>query len=252
MRAVTAIWVSALLTAGLSAVPHGCRAQGGPPMVTDDPDTPGDGHWENNIATIATRTGGRWDLNAPDADLNYGWGDNVQLNADIPWTLVHKDGGGWDAGPGSVQLGIKWRFLDLQQLGYTMSTYPKFTSAWVESSRRRGVADAGHEFFLPLEAATKIAGFRLDAEIGRAFDVGSANQWQLGAIGAHSCGASIECMLELRETLSGSERQTLVNLGAHWQLGASLALLAAVGREFGTASAEQQRALVYLGIQMTR
>ena len=29
------------------------RAQGGPPLVTDDPDTPGDGHWEINLAAIA-------------------------------------------------------------------------------------------------------------------------------------------------------------------------------------------------------
>jgi hypothetical protein len=44
-------------------------------MLTDDPDTPGDGHWENNLAIIATHTSGRWVLAAPDADLNYGWGE---------------------------------------------------------------------------------------------------------------------------------------------------------------------------------
>jgi len=41
------------------------RAQGGPPMVTDDPDTPGDGHWEINLAAIGAHTPGRFDLAAP-------------------------------------------------------------------------------------------------------------------------------------------------------------------------------------------
>jgi hypothetical protein len=27
-------------------------AQGGPPMITDDPGTPGNGKWENNFAII--------------------------------------------------------------------------------------------------------------------------------------------------------------------------------------------------------
>jgi len=40
---VTALWLSA----AVSGVSH---AEGGPPMITDDPGTPGDGNWEINIA----------------------------------------------------------------------------------------------------------------------------------------------------------------------------------------------------------
>ena len=32
-------------------------AQGGPPLITDDPGTPGDGHWEINIAEQSETTG---------------------------------------------------------------------------------------------------------------------------------------------------------------------------------------------------
>jgi hypothetical protein len=74
LRAIVVVAASALMTAGLACVPGVSRAQGGPPLVTDDPDTPGGGHWENNLAAMATRTSGRWTLAAPDADLNYGWG----------------------------------------------------------------------------------------------------------------------------------------------------------------------------------
>ena len=252
MRAVTRSWVFALAAAALAGLPHAARSQGGPPMVTDDPDTPGDGHWENNLAIIATRSGGRWSLAVPDADLNYGWGERVQLNADLPLAIVQQPGGGWAAGPGSQQLAVKWRFADRQDLGYTLSTYPRFTSEWIASARRRGLALGSHEYFLPLEAATQIGDYGLDGEIGRDFAVGAASQWQLGAILAHACAGGVQCMFELRETLGGHEAQTLLNVGAHWKLNESLALIGAAGREFGRRSPDQQLALLYLGVQIVR
>jgi hypothetical protein len=231
-------------------MPDMLLAQGGPPLVTDDPDTPGDGRWEINLATIATHSTGRWSLAAPDADLNYGWGDHVQLTADIPWAVVHEDGAGWNAGLASAQLGLKWRFLERQDQDFKLSTFPKFTSAWVQSSSRRGIADPGHDFLLPVEAATKLGAFGLDVEVARDFVVGAASQWQFGAIAEHSCGGAIECMLEVRETFAGHDGQTLINLGVHWKLSESLAFIGAAGRQYGTASAAQQQALVYLGIQL--
>jgi hypothetical protein len=32
--------------------PAAAWAQGGPPLMTDDPDTPGPGYWEINVATL--------------------------------------------------------------------------------------------------------------------------------------------------------------------------------------------------------
>jgi hypothetical protein len=243
---------SALMMATMACVPGVSWAQGGPPLVTDDPDTPGDGHWENNLAAIVTRTSGLWTLATPDADLNYGWGETIQLNADIPVSVVQDAHGGWDAGLGAVQLAVKWRFLDRQDLGYTLSTYPRFSSAWIASSTRRGLADAGQVYFLPLEAATKLGAFGLDAEVGRNFGVGAASDWQLGAVVAHRCGATLQCMFELHESLGNHDQQTLLNLGAHWQLSDSLALIGAAGRQFGQASLDRQLALLYLGVQITR
>src|SRR5438445_482716 len=54
MRFTKTIAACAIAAAMLPAL-----AQGGPPMVTDDPETPGDGHWEINIGAIATRTVGK-------------------------------------------------------------------------------------------------------------------------------------------------------------------------------------------------
>ena len=54
-------------------------AQGGPPMITDDPGTPGNGHWENNLAIAFEHRPNEWSIDAPAIDLNYGWGDHIQL-----------------------------------------------------------------------------------------------------------------------------------------------------------------------------
>jgi len=49
-RARAAWRIALLLLLMASACAH---AQGGPPMLTDDPGTPGDGKWEVNIAVLA-------------------------------------------------------------------------------------------------------------------------------------------------------------------------------------------------------
>jgi hypothetical protein len=252
LRLIAIAFISVLLLGALALEPRTAQAQGGPPLVTDDPDTPGNGHWENNLATIASRSGGRWSLEAPDADLNYGWGPNIQLNADIPLAAAQVAGGGWDVGLGTVALAVKWRFLEDPDQGYAVSTYPRYSSAWVASSWQRGLAAAGHAIFLPLEAATKLSAFGLDAEIGRNFVSGGPGDWQLGGVVAHDCSTALQCLFEVHETLSGHSAQTLLNLGAHWQLRPSLALIGAAGREFGRAGPDQQVVLLYLGIQIVR
>src|SRR2546425_12967779 len=86
-------------------------AQGGPPLVTDDPETPGNGHWEINLAATGAHTSGQWDIAAPDVDINYGWGEHVQLKLDVPWLFVHETDQPWKSGLGAPDLGVKWRFV---------------------------------------------------------------------------------------------------------------------------------------------
>ncbi|MFT3792165.1 MAG: hypothetical protein QM741_14065 [Rudaea sp.] len=48
----------------LFAIAKLAAAQGGPPLVTDDPGTPGNGKWEINLASIGSKTFRRWDIEA--------------------------------------------------------------------------------------------------------------------------------------------------------------------------------------------
>ena len=61
-----------LLAAALFVASGPARAQGGPPLVTDDPGTPGAGKWEVNVAFTMDRTSDSGLYGAPLVDMNYG------------------------------------------------------------------------------------------------------------------------------------------------------------------------------------
>ena len=224
-------------------------AQGGP-LVTDDPGTPGDGHWEINLAAIGSRTRPQAQLSLPDADINYGWGERIQLKIDTPWLLAHPAGEGFKTGLGATDLGVKWRFLGDEDQGLSMSTYPQFSDAFIASTPRRGLSEAGRQFFMPLEAAYHFGdGFALDGEVGRNVVQFGPDQWVAGVIASQDCGAGLECLVEVRERHGGGQA-VLLNLGARKKLSDSLLLLGAAGREAGPRDDSRLSLLVYLGAQL--
>ena len=131
------------------------RAQGGPPMVTDDPDTPGDGHWEINLAAIAQRTDGARSLSAPDADINYGWGEHLQLKADLPWGVSQPRGRSWRSGAGDGNFGVKWRLIDEEDRGFALSTYPQYE----HSLGRASIDNESHAYMTGRGPATHFRRF---------------------------------------------------------------------------------------------
>src|SRR2546423_565218 len=99
--------------------------QGGPPLISDDPGTPGNGKWEINTAFISARTPQKKTLEAPHVDFNYGLGDHTQLKYEVGYLLVDDRDSGWHNGVGNSLLGWKWRFLDEDRQGISMSIYPQ-------------------------------------------------------------------------------------------------------------------------------
>ena len=61
---------AAALTMVLSFSPAPCFAQGGPPMLTDDPGTPGSGAWEINFAYTEKRDRQQRLRSFPHVDFN--------------------------------------------------------------------------------------------------------------------------------------------------------------------------------------
>jgi hypothetical protein len=104
----------------LTVVAH---AQGGPPFRTDDPETPGNRHWEINFGWIGDRNPAAGAYQVPDFDINYGLGDRIQLKYEIPIAIeeirpepatvsASAYSGHVIGGLGESLLGIKWRFYE--------------------------------------------------------------------------------------------------------------------------------------------
>ncbi len=104
----------------LAAAAH---AQGGPPFRTDDPETPGNRHWEINFGFIGDRNPGAGAYQVPDFDINYGLGDRLQLKYELPIAIEETrlqaatsstpaQNGSVLGGLGESLLGIKWRFYE--------------------------------------------------------------------------------------------------------------------------------------------
>jgi hypothetical protein len=99
--------------------------QGGPPLITDDPDTPGPGFWEINLAAIVERSLLERRTERPLANINYGVGRRIQLKFEMPWLHVHDRGQPVASGPGNANYGVKWRFLGEEKKRLAWSIYPQ-------------------------------------------------------------------------------------------------------------------------------
>jgi hypothetical protein len=233
-------------------------AQGGPPMVTDDPDTPGNGNWEINLGSMGERSQQAWHLGILDADINYGWGERIQLKMDTPLNAA-PNGSHWQAGLGTTQLGVKWRFYDPGEDGWRLSTYPQLGINFAAGSVARGLAQPGKSFFLPLELAGRMGPLDVDWEIGRNFvqidstHPAGSNQWIAGLILAHHLDDDTEVMLEGRRTqaanIDGAGSTTLLNLGMRHQISDDWTLLGAIGHDVSGPQQDRTAALFYLGVQ---
>ncbi len=83
-------------------------AQGGPPLITDDPGTPGDGNWEINLAFSAEKRRAERSYESPLLDINYGLGDRIQLKYEVPWLVIQECSRHTRAGLGNSELGARW------------------------------------------------------------------------------------------------------------------------------------------------
>ena len=141
------------------------RAQGGPPFITDDPGTPGNRHWEINLGWIADHNPGNAYYEVPDFDINYGWGDRIQLKYELPIAVATDPNNTTRAGLGESLLGIKWRPYEYHRAGekksdenmlFSIGTYPQASINNPTSAVRRGIVENGPQYYLPVEFTAKV------------------------------------------------------------------------------------------------
>lgn len=237
-----------LLLLGATAKLH---AEGSPPLITDDPGTPGDGHWEINVGLSTERRPGSHAAELPLLDLNYGIGDRLQLKYEMPYLNAHEAGSPSLSGLGNSEFGVKWRFYDEGEKGLAISVYPQleFNNPGSRSADQ-GLVEHGSAFLLPFQFEKAVGGFTLIGQVGREFRSGG-DSWFYGFSLGRQLSDKVELALELvGGANAGLHRSQLAaNLGVVFDLSERTSLMCSVGREMHNHDEPKATFLGYVGIQ---
>lgn len=246
-------------------------AQGGPPFITDDPGTPGNHHWEINFGWIGNHNPGQSFYQIPDVDMNYGWGDRVQLKYELPLAAGTNTSGGTGFGLGESLIGIKVRPYEYHTRGekptdenmlYSLGFYPQVSINNPTSSVRRGIVEPGPQYYLPMEMTAKWGPVQFNGEVGRW--IGNANmpdQWGRGLIAGHVFSERLELYGELydlqainRIGTQPKQRSLTIDFGGRRSLDKEnhIRLLFMGGRSIQTVTPQNGEPswIAYLGVQV--
>ena len=245
------IFAGLLCVVMLTALSLPAAAQGGPPFIGDDPGTPGDGNWEVNVAAYNERHPAQRIYNAPILDANYGWGPRIQLKYQVPYLVDGTDGGSTRSGLGKSLAGVKWRFYESDEKGLQISTYPQLEFNNPDNSVKRGLADSGVRFYLPIEVTKKVGSFVVNPEVGYWFADKAGAAWATGIVVGRDVTKKLELDGELYDTANtnGSNHWNTFDGGGRYKLGEHFVLLFMAGRSFRGPASSQPLSFGYLGMQ---
>jgi hypothetical protein len=242
----------AVAAAIVLAAARSVLAQGGPPMITDDPGTPGDKKWEISLAAALEHRPGETAADSPAIDLNYGIGEHIQLTLQTAPVLLKREGHGVIGGLGGTEAAVKWRFLDQQTNGdgVDMSMFPRVIFNVVRSSPRRGLSEPGTRFQIPLQMARTFGRWHADFEFGPHVSSVGRSEWLGGVVGGLDVSKATLLMAELHGTSRMNfERDVLtVNVGVHHEFSATRILIVSLGREIR--SPDSLATIGYFGMQL--
>jgi hypothetical protein len=268
MRPVSRILLQLLACLSFAAWAH---AQGGPPFITDDPGTPGNKHWEINIGWEANHNPGLSYYLLPDIDLNYGWGDRIQLKYEIPLAAATDQYNTTRAGLGESFPGVKWRFFEHHTPGesptdenmtFSLGTYPQVYINNPTSAVRRGIVENGPEYYLPIEATTKVGPIDFNGEVGHWFGNRHVpDRWGRGLIAGHEFSDRFELYAEVYDLQDANridgvpkQRQFTADIGGRQTLdhAGHLRLLFMGGRALQAVTEQngEPNWIAYIGVQV--
>jgi len=256
-----------LMVFGVAAVAH---AQGGPPFITDDPGTPGNKHWEINFGWIADHNPGNAYYETPDIDMNYGWGDRIQLKYELPMAVATDPNNTTRAGLGESLLGVKWRPYEYHRAGepksdenmlFSLGTYPQASINNPTSAVRRGIAENGPQYYLPMEATAKLGPIEFNGEVGHWFGNKLVpSRWGRGLIAGHEFSDRLELYGEIYDLQDANrigtvprQRELTLDVGGRQTLdrGGHMRLLFMAGRGIQAVTRQNSEPnwIAYLGVQ---
>ncbi len=200
-------------------------AQSSPPLLTNDPGTPGPGNWEINILTSLERSDVNDEWQIPLFDFNYGVGDRCQLTASTPFVVHHEKGTEARRGFDGIEMGVKYRFLESRgTIWSNFSLFPTVFFSFVEEKSTK--------LSLPLEWHHEWSHFGLTAEVGHIWVNSEPDGWEGGVAAAlllDPVSLLIEGHTGLREA-PFDLRGPMVNLGFTWEWSKTVSSFASFGK----------------------
>lgn len=248
-------------------------AFGGPPLITDDPETPGKGGWEINFSynleliretVFESLPGGgsskRLELArehmVPLVDINYGRLENDQWKIEFPVLNVREPDGTYERGVGDVEVGWKFRFLDEEDSPFSMSIYPQLVIP--TGDERRGLGGGRLETIFPVQIGRHFLNDRLFlyAEVGyTAFESREQDDaWSYGVAAEYEVFDGFELVGEIHGEVpvTGPSRpDVLFNLGFKYALTENISLITAMGRSFSAKDGNGPEFIGFWGVQFT-
>ena len=231
--------------------PPSAWAQGGPPLITDDPDTPGPGYWEINLSAFFEKNRLEQRFDVPRLDLNYGVGRRIQLKYEMPWLAARQPGQPTRSGAGDSVAGVKWRFLGEEGKRVAWAVYPQLEFNTDHASVAKGLVERGRQLLLPTEITLELAHVEINGEVGRNVVDHGEDGWVYGISTEASLTRRLELLAELHGERRGAEPTDLVvNVGGRHKLTHQLIMMLALGRAVQGMTDERPRLLVYAGLQV--
>jgi hypothetical protein len=227
-------------------------AMGSPPLLTDDPGTPGDGHWEINLGLSTEQRPGVRAGEMPLLDLNYGVGDRLQLKYEIPYLTRSEGGAARQSGLGNSGFGVKWRFYDTGEKGTAVSAYPQIEFRNPGShAAERGLVDPGTTIKLPFQFQQEVGPVTLNAQFGREIRR-EGDSWFYGIVAGHHLTGKVEVAAELAGAAEAGLGRSLLaaNVGVTIGTGAKTSLMFSLGRELHNHFEAKATLLAYVGLQL--
>lgn len=231
----------------------GLRAQGSPPLRTDDTGTPDRYHWELNFGAEHTRSDAGRETSFPAFDFSYGIGESVELSYAVSGLSVKENGAGSNAGLSNSEVGAKWRFHDGGKEGWKLAVSPslEFNNPG-SSAERKGLVERGTVLTLPLIVEREWGEFTVVANLARAFHSRQADDWTYGLALGRDVTESLTLGVELFGEASDRLDRTalLLNFGAAIKVGERHSLMLSAGRELHRHDGEKASLVGYLGWQI--
>jgi hypothetical protein len=234
-----------------TGVPSLARAQAGPPFLTNDPGTPGNGNWEINIASAQSISRGVAAYQVPQIDLNFGLGDRIQLTYEVPYVVETQTGRPHQSAWSNAFPGIKWRFLDLGEGDWQASIFPQMEANGLAAAQRKDIAVAGPRWLLPFEVTKRLGPLDFDFEAGYYLPKDGVRERILGLVVGRSLSERFDLAVELYNdhAIGAPPNETTLDLGGRFKLTRGFIALFMAGRSVsGTANGPEF--IGYIGIQI--